>query len=206
MRGYQGAFREAVKALRLFYEAGVFTYINMCLSKELIRSGGLRDFYAFAKELNVGFVRLLEPKPWGGYYNQESNKLFSEDDRQTVTDFFLSSIREKEYREYPSVSYLSYIEAPERMGCMMGGNSHFYIDSRGNVEPCVFLPVSFGNILEEEFSNIYKRMRKVIPRPLYKECPSINLSNRLTINKIVVPETPIPFKGIEKEWYQMFEE
>jgi len=204
-RGYAGAFKEAVQALRFFYEADVFTYINMCLSKDLVRSGGLREFYSFLKDLNVGYVRLLEPKPWGGYFNMDIESLFTEDDRQAVTDFFISSIRKKEYQKYPPVSYLAYIEAPERMGCLMGGISHFYIDSRGNVEPCVFLPVSFGNIMEESFPGIYERMREAIPHPLHKQCPSIYLSDKSTPNKVEVLDAPIPFNDIEKEWRHMFE-
>jgi len=36
------------------------------------------------------------------------------------------------------------------------------IDSKGNVNPCVFLPVTFGNIMEEYFRSIYRRMRERI--------------------------------------------
>jgi len=204
IRGYQGAFKEAVQALRFFYEADVFTYINMCLTSDLVRSGGLEEFYSFLKELNVGFVSLLEPKPWGGYFNRDLESLFTEDDRKTVTEFFIKTVQAKEYRKYPSVLYLAYIEAPDRMGCLMGGNSHFYIDSMGNVERCVFLPVSFGNIMEEDFLDIYKRMRKAIPYSLHKQCPSIYFAENIKAKKNAGMDLPIPYKEIEREWQQMY--
>jgi sulfatase maturation enzyme AslB (radical SAM superfamily) len=41
LRGHRGAYAKAVAALRCFQEAGVFTYINTCLTRDLVRSGGL---------------------------------------------------------------------------------------------------------------------------------------------------------------------
>jgi len=52
----------------------------------------------------------------------------------------------------------------------MGGHAHFAIDGEGNVVPCVFLPVSFGNIRSEDVSAIYGRMRAAIPRPSHAGC------------------------------------
>jgi MoaA/NifB/PqqE/SkfB family radical SAM enzyme len=146
----------------------------------------------------------LEPRPWGGYLKSDPQSLFSENDRKAVTDFYLNSIRAKEYRKYPLISYLAYLEAPEQLGCLMGGNSHFYIDSLGNVEPCVFLPVSFGNIMEEDFFDIYKKMRKAIPSPLYKQCPSVYISEQLRDHQDEVIDVPIPFRRIEKYWNRMY--
>jgi hypothetical protein len=89
---------------------------------------------------------------------------------------------------------------------MMAGLSHLYIDSRGNVNPCVFLPVKFGNITEEDFEPIYRRMRCAIPRPLHVECPSLQL--QATLRKTVSTDggMPIPYPVIEDEWQAMFHE
>lgn len=40
-RGYQNAFREATTAIKYFLDAGVFTYLNNCLTQDLIHSGDL---------------------------------------------------------------------------------------------------------------------------------------------------------------------
>jgi MoaA/NifB/PqqE/SkfB family radical SAM enzyme len=44
-------------------------------------------------------------------------------------------------------------------GCTAGGTDRFYINAKGDVQPCEFLNISFGNIKEEPFENIYDRMR-----------------------------------------------
>jgi MoaA/NifB/PqqE/SkfB family radical SAM enzyme len=205
LRGYKGSYKEALQALKYFHEAGIFTYTNLCLTKDLVRSGDLWKYFELLKKLNVGAIQLLEPRSCGGYFSNDSNDLFSENDRKIVNEFFAEANLRRKYRDYPLVFYLAYLEAPERLGCMMGGLSHLYIDSMGNVNPCVFVPVSFGNIMEESFFDIYKRMRSTVPRPLHKQCPSIFLYEKIKMKRNKGMSLPIPYSEIEEEWHKMFE-
>lgn len=204
IRGYNGSYKEALQAIKSFQKADIFTYINMCLTKDFIRSGDLSTYFKLAKNLNVGAIRFLEPKPCGGYLFENMDDLFTKDDRKIVTEFFLQANKGKRYRNYPLISYEAYFEEPERMGCMMGGHSHLYIDSLGNVEPCVFLPISFGNIMEEDFSDIFKRMREIIPGPLHGECPAVFLTEKIREKKKQGINFPIQYWEFENEWKQMF--
>jgi len=86
------------------------------------------------------------------------------------------------------------------MGCMMGGLSHLTIDSKGNVNPCVFLPVTFGNIMKEDFATIYARMRMAIPRPVHKACPSITLAETIRGRLRAGIVSPVPFEALRDEW------
>jgi MoaA/NifB/PqqE/SkfB family radical SAM enzyme len=86
----------------------------------------------------------------------------------------------------------------------MGGLSHLHIDSLGNVNPCALLPVTFGNILEEDFTAIYERMRKAIPHPLHKECPSITLGKVLEARSDGGRLSPVPFESVSQEWQALF--
>jgi len=49
------------------------------------------------------------------------------------------------------------VESPEVFGCG-AGTQHLYIDCRGNVCPCDFTPLSFGNIRQESFADVWQRM------------------------------------------------
>lgn len=204
IRGKKGSFAEAVAALDHFRRAGIFTYVNVCLRKELVSHGYLWKFYQAMKELQVGAILLLEPKPYGKYFHTEVNGISPDFYRETVTDFFLSANRDRKYRDYPLVSYMAYFEDPRRFGCNMAGLSHLYINSVGDVQPCIFLPVSFGTIMKEPFSTIYRRMREAVPGPLYKQCPSISLSSIIKQKHRQGIKLPVPFYHIEKEWRQMF--
>lgn len=199
IRGYPGAFQEALRAIKSFQDAGVFTYINMCLTKNLVRSGTLWKYLEFVKSLEVGIIRVLEPKPCGGYFQASPEDLFSEVDRKAVTDFFLAVSGQHRYRSYPLISYESYFEAPQRMGCGMAGYSHFYINSLGNVQPCVFVPVSFGNIMEEDFLTTFKRMKRKIPSPLHVPCPAVSLAAYFKSKNTQALGAPLSYQVIEKE-------
>ena len=96
------------------------------------------------------------------------------------------------------------IEHADRLGCLMGGLSHLHIDSLGNVNPCALLPVTFGNIMQEDFPVIYERMRKAIPRPLHKECPSISLGKVLKARSDDGRLSPVPFESVAEEWQTLF--
>ena len=88
----------------------------------------------------------------------------------------------------------------------MGGLSFFAVDSRGNVLPCVFLPVSFGNILEEDIRTIYDRMRAGVPRPLHRQCPAVSLAPTIQERAAAGAGLPVPVGRLAGEWRAMWGE
>ena len=200
LRGNPHAFETAVHALECFHKAGIFTYTNLCVTKELVRSGDLWRYYDLVKELRVGIVQILEPRPCGGFDGASMEDLFESSDRRQLTDFVRRGNTEPRYKDYPLLYYVAYIESPERMGCTMGGLTHFTIDSAGNVNPCVFVPVSFGNIQQEDLGTIVSRMRAAVPRPLPIACPSILLSPVVhELNGDHIHQT-VPFESVRDVW------
>lgn len=203
LRGYAGAFDMAVNALKCLNEAGIFTYVNTCATKEFIRSNDLWRFYMLMKNLNVSVIQLLEPRPYGGFFGENGDVLLNDSDKKILTEFFIEGNTSRKFKAYPLIYYVAYIEGPDKMGCTMGGLSHFYIDSLGNVNPCVFMPVSFGNVLNEDFEKIYSRMRENIPNPILKICPSLLISAILAIKRREGENFPIPFETVKEEWRQI---
>jgi MoaA/NifB/PqqE/SkfB family radical SAM enzyme len=204
LRGFRGAHHEAVSALRHFRKAGIFTYVNVCASPAMIRARDLWRYAELVKRLGVGFIQLLEPRPCGGYLQPREGVLLSKDERRQLVEFFRLMNTHRNCRDYPIVHYVAFAESPEQRGCMMGGLSHLYIDSRGNVNPCVFLPVTFGNIMNNDFGTIYARMRKAIPEPLHQECPSLQLQLTLNAHAHRNGGMPVEHRAVRKEWEEMF--
>jgi MoaA/NifB/PqqE/SkfB family radical SAM enzyme len=72
---------------------------------------------------------------------------------------------DKTYADFPAISAQIIEEDPDMFGCTAGGTDRIYINAKGDVQPCEFLNVSFGSIIEEDFKVIYQRMREVFEIP-----------------------------------------
>ena len=200
LRGRPGSYHQALEAVDWFREEGILPYLNMCLTRTLIRSGDLWRYLELAKKSNVAFIQMLEPRPCGGFLRNAADVLLTEDDKAAVMRCFQATREQRQYRDYPIVYYVAYTEHPRQMGCMMGGLSHFAIDGQGNVTPCVFLPVGFGNVRNEEFETIYNRMRKPIPYPVRATCPSLLLGQTLMKEAGRGTTMPVPHEIIKEEF------
>jgi MoaA/NifB/PqqE/SkfB family radical SAM enzyme len=204
IRGRNGAFESAIRMIRMFNEEGILTFVNACMTRDLVRGDGLWRFYEVLHTLGVGAMQLLEPKPCGGYAGRQADTLYGPQERAAAKAFFEATHRSRRLRGYPAVYFPAHMEAPENLGCMMGGLSHLHIDSLGNVEPCVFLPVSFGNISDTSFTDIYRRMREAVPRPLHGRCPALHLAERVGFNPAPGRELPVLFESVQDEWRRMY--
>jgi MoaA/NifB/PqqE/SkfB family radical SAM enzyme len=201
----EGSYKCAVNALEYFNKAGILTYVNLCATNTLLCNEDIWKYYDLMKRLNVSIIQLLEPRPYGGYFNAELAEILSKSKKEILLNFTKKGNSQKKFRDYPLIYYVAHIEGKEQMGCMMGGLSHFYVDSQGNFNPCVFLPVSFGNINTENFDTIYSKMRKFIPYPLHQDCPSISLHKAIS-NKVKNSNgIPIPIEEIVDDWSKLFQ-
>lgn len=64
----------------------------------------------------------------------------------------------------PKVSSMSWLESPDCLGCQ-AGFSFLYISAQGEVFPCDFVPVSFGNVYKSGIAAIHQRMQDLLRRP-----------------------------------------
>ncbi|MEN6312524.1 MAG: SPASM domain-containing protein, partial [Acidobacteriota bacterium] len=55
------------------------------------------------------------------------------------------------------VNYLAHFESGDHFGCNAGGKM-IYVDAFGEVSPCVFIPLTFGNVRERSVKDITKTM------------------------------------------------
>ncbi len=61
-----------------------------------------------------------------------------------------------------TVNYLGHFEAAGHFGCT-AGHKMIYIDPFGEVNPCVFIPMTFGNVKDKPISDIYAEMMPYFP-------------------------------------------
>jgi MoaA/NifB/PqqE/SkfB family radical SAM enzyme len=61
-----------------------------------------------------------------------------------------------------TVNYLGHFEGREHFGCN-AGHKMVYVDAFGDVSPCVFVPMTFGNVMERHVGDIFADMRRHFP-------------------------------------------
>jgi hypothetical protein len=61
-----------------------------------------------------------------------------------------------------TINYLGHFESKENFGCN-AGNKMVYVDPFGEVSPCVFIPITFGNVQDKSMQAIFSEMKKWFP-------------------------------------------
>lgn len=145
--------------VQLCHETGIAVALNTCLMKEDFYNGNFEKIMDLAKSLGACMIQIIKPKPSGAWLEKEHIE-FTEEDIHLVKTKVNKYNLDKKFREYPSISAQIIEENPEVFGCTAGGIDRFYINAKGDVQPCEFLNISFGNIEIEPFDEIYQKMRR----------------------------------------------
>jgi MoaA/NifB/PqqE/SkfB family radical SAM enzyme len=156
--GSDKAWGTLIEGIRLCHEADVAVSFNSCLRREDFYNGDFQKLMDKAKEFGGCLVQIIKPKPSGGWL-ESGPESFSKADLEKVKELVGGYNNDGRYKDYPSISAQIIEEDPAVFGCTAGGTDRFYINAKGDVQPCEFLNISFGNIAQEPFSEIYKKMR-----------------------------------------------
>jgi MoaA/NifB/PqqE/SkfB family radical SAM enzyme len=159
----KNAFKNSVDALRNCRKAGLYTMMQTVLRREDVTKDFLFELFEFGKELNVHEIRILEPI--------RSGKLFYKDGREGM--FFDKETREKLIQlqfkinkklRFPKMTTFAHTESDAKYGCG-AGTQHSYITPNGEMLPCDFVPLSFGNVLEKNAKELWKELNEIIGLP-----------------------------------------
>ena len=163
--GISGSFETALAVLRRAKALGLATAVNSVLSEHELRSGGLDALMTLARDCGADYVQLIHPKPCGGWMERSENMQSDADLLSFIEEQHLAGNRPGKAGS-PSLAAQVFEERRSGVGCTAGGVDRFYITATGEVQPCEFLQLSFGNIVEEPFADIFERMRNAyaIPR------------------------------------------
>ena len=157
-RRYSGAFRQALKAIEIFRNVGgVHVGVSSVLSRDMIRAGKVEAFLEFLKQLDIHEAWLSEVKP--------SIEAFWDEDLIITEDDRLKLVRLQDRYNADgkmTVNYLGHFEGKECFGCN-AGHKMVYVDTFGEVSPCVFTPMSFGNVQSSPLTDIVTAMGKLFP-------------------------------------------
>jgi MoaA/NifB/PqqE/SkfB family radical SAM enzyme len=150
--------------IELCHRADVPVAFNVCLLREGFYDGAFERIMERAREFRACLIQLIHPKPAGGWL-EPGMAAFSRQDLDRVRALVQRYNHNPAYANYPAIAAQIIEEDPDHFGCTAGGTDRFYLNAKGDVQPCEFLNISFGNIANETFDTIYSRMRKVFATP-----------------------------------------
>lgn len=175
--GQDYAWNAITHGLRLCNISSIPTGLNCCLQRDDFFNGNFEYLLSRAIEYGVSFINILHPKSAGAWI-EGGYRQFTKEDLDHIKYIVNKFNKKRVHRRYPSI-YAQIIEEDEdHHGCAAGGTNRFYINAKGDVQPCEYLNISFGNIERENFKDIYSRMRDLF------ETPGINWLCQLNSPKI----------------------
>ncbi|MHA1674644.1 MAG: radical SAM/SPASM domain-containing protein [Promethearchaeota archaeon] len=153
-RGVDGIFDGTVKAIEMFKDEGFYTAVSFVPTKDLVdNKADLFKTLEFFAELGVNDMRLTSPILSGKLTSRPEEKLTKEN----IKTIFEFQKKAQKTEGYPNVFAYDFFESGKYYGCGAGYN-YMFIDSQGEVSPCDFTMLSFGNVKKEPIPTIWKRL------------------------------------------------
>ena len=185
-RGATGAHERAVAAVRYCREAGLYTMTQTVAERETLGSGRLQEVVAFSEAIGAHEVRILESMPSGRLAKIDPNRILTAQERNALRKFHAETNRRKNGIK---VAVFAHTESADRFGCG-AGTQHSYIDAAGNLFPCDFVPLSFGNVLERPVAELWREMHRLIGKPR-QTCMVMELyAKQLLAHTCTLPVSP----------------
>jgi len=181
IRGCKWAYRTALNAIQIFKKTGVHVSVSAVITREMLKGNHVQEFLKFLISLGVHEAWLSEAKPSvEAFWNKES--VITEEERLSLCKLQDQYNKQGEI----TVNYLGHFEGGEHFGCN-AGNKMAYVDAFGEVGPCVFTPITFGNVKDKSIGLIFSEMKENFPS---ERCCFINKNYEL-LKKHYKGQTPM---------------
>lgn len=179
VRGNTKAYQTALQAIRNASQAGLYTMVQKVAFKQDVDESKLMELFKLAKANGAHEVRLLEPIKSGELFDTDDEVFYTSEDRQELIDI---QLRANKQWNLPKITTFAYTESKEKYGCG-AGTQHSYISYSGELYPCDFVPLSFGNVKETGIRELWEEMNQVIGIPK-SECFAMQINQTLIENSM----------------------
>ncbi|HTY25640.1 MAG TPA: radical SAM protein [Desulfomonilaceae bacterium] len=160
LRGNPEAFDNACRAVEYFKQAGVYTCLSLVPPADFLEPENFKKYYDLARDLGAAEIRVMEVKPSG---REACQGVIPHS--PVLENLQKELFKDPAYREYPPLSGLStWLEKDPALGCQCRFE-YLFVTSTGEVQPCEAAEISFGNVQDEDFLEIYKRACRAFPQP-----------------------------------------
>lgn len=160
-RRTEGIYDYALNAIKLFQDEGFYVAVSFVPDKALVSNRAeIFKVIDFFKDLGINDMRLTSPILSGKLTTKPEEQLTPEN----VKTIFEIQKKCTKTKGYPGVFAYDFFESEQYYGCGAGYN-YMFIDSQGNVCPCDFTMLSFGNIHERPITEIWEETSRNFRKP-----------------------------------------
>lgn len=160
---FSGCFKSAVEGIRFCRDEKLSCSISTIATKEKIQGGYMREIIALGKRLGAVSVRILYPTRAGNWLKENNTVLNTKEKDETRKLLAPGYV-------YLESSYACTKEL-DRM-CPSKKKKMFYVSCYGEVQPCPFVPLNFGNIRTTRINEILDMMWRhpLFAKEGYRDC------------------------------------
>lgn len=161
LRGIKGLFKMAMEGAERARKKGILTGVSTYATSERLRSGKVEGLIQLAQKEGFHEITIFDCIP-SGKFLKEAGRMLSPEEKKELTDLG----ERYHWSDHPmGVITQALVNSPEGAGCF-GAYSQFYMTAYGDINPCDFNPISFGNVLQLPIQAIWNRM---VHHPDFKE-------------------------------------
>lgn len=145
----EGCFKNAINGIKHCVKDRLACSISTIATKEKVYNGQIKEIINLGKRLGVKSVRILYPTLAGNWL-KANNQMLNKEEKDKVKELLS-----------PDFVYLesTYVCTKELdRNCPSKQKKFFYISCYGEVQPCPFVPLSFGNIRNKRINEILEKM------------------------------------------------
>ncbi|MFW9990394.1 MAG: radical SAM/SPASM domain-containing protein [Candidatus Odinarchaeota archaeon] len=164
LRGLAGLFESAIQGIKRMQSKEGFVGISSYATRSATQKGMYKKMYLLARELGVQNLIYFDGVPTGNMLKDVSEML-TPAQHEEIRKFSSNVFRRRKVPQFNSQSWQNSIEGYlGGIGCL-AVNLQYYVSAYGDVSPCDFTPLSFGNVRSKSLKEIWKKM---IHHPAYK--------------------------------------
>ena len=149
-----GAFERGIRAVEKVRDLGMLVAISTYVTHPDLHDGYFERILELGTRLGVHQIFVFDTVPTGAMMHERDLVLTRED------RFRLKELTKAQNAapDGPAIMGQSWVNSEEGFGCFAGFHQ-FYVTAFGDVTPCDFTPISFGNVRDEPLQVIWDRMR-----------------------------------------------
>ncbi|NHJ20821.1 MAG: radical SAM protein [Candidatus Lokiarchaeota archaeon] len=163
LRGVPELFETAVNGIKKLKSKGVLVGISSYATRSATEKKMYLKLHELGKELGVHNIIYFDGVPTGNMLKNTS-ELLTPEQREEIYKYSSKVFKEKVVPPLSSQSWQNSVEGNlSGIGCL-AANIQYYVSAYGDVAPCDFTPISFGNIRKIPLKKIWSTM---VSHPAY---------------------------------------